>query len=1339
MAMARSPTVAPLDPASVRSQLVEALQSCTTEADIVQVLYASLHPALGYQGITLYVLEREGWYHSLAMDSGVLQDVRRRMLKESVFGPLYARGETRVLHPAPTHGLMRSRGPGASKTPRTVIWVPVKHRDAAVGAVVYQSSHRRSVEPEELAYLEEIHRHLGVLVANAYLNETTRNQAVRLSALNAIARALSSTLDESGVVAALYTTLSQLLPVDVLELVAAQEDVEDKVRVLRYSSGSGSYSALLPVRSRQVATARMVLQTGEPYLRTEPDRSLEHQSAVWVPIKEGGQVRGSLSIRAQPPEAYEESTVTFLEQVADEVALAVRNAWSYAAIEAQRRRLEVVNAVGRRLASSLDRWSIMRTLREELSRHLEFDQFALVAVREGGDGPIAEGYLYDSGVEQPVPAVVLTGTGPSREAYETKQPVLVRRSPWARSFEARRPAPESWVTGEGAAMFVTRTARPGRVATRSFLWVPVLHGDRVSALLSLQSYEPEAFGDWHVQLLQDVAAHVSLALANAEHFAAAQAERRRLEALHVLELGVAGSADERQIAEAVFSAARGYLDASNLLLGYVDAQGRLTGYGSEHGKPVSALEPKPLERTQFFKKLVETGTAIVQSVPDDLRQPSPGVGWPTDDRRMPAQVIWVPVFHGDRVVAALSAQRLEDRPFSEDDVRLLESAAPVVGIALRTVRLHRANELALAHSVRLQEVAALAGHDLASVVANVADQARNMLDAAGVACWAFDTEGRVTAHSSSGDQLSGRVLAWSGRPADRAWAELPRSVLSGNQRSVTWSLIPLWYGDRLVGALGSIHAAAAIEEPGMTPLDFARHAAIAIESARLVAETRGRIHTLEAVAAFTELDITQPAGTRAEMARLVERALAGSNGALWLLEGTQMARVRPGSGVAERFEVGDAAWLLQALRQAPASRRLRYLLRSVSGSGSEVFANGIVVDGRLAGMLTADAGGSSPSETRRLLSVLAGQAAVVLARLRLVDALDRERQMMDAILRHSPVGIILEDAAGRVVYANPEVEVIYGVAAEEMAGRQVEQILAAAGAMVVSDPDAEPTTGVELHMPGPDRFVQVRRVSIPGVEDEPARVLSLHEDVTQERQVLEAKDLMLRAIGHEVRSPAAAMKTTLAGILQWDELMDPKQRAGLLEEAYEMSDRLLSLVEGQLIIAKLETRRFEPNPVPVVLAKALDQVMAVLRHRYGERTAVVDVRLREDLPSASCEPTHLDQVLTNLIGNALEYTRAPIHVTARARDGWLEVTVADDGPGLPLDRVDTLFQKTGPAGQNRARGGLGLGLYLCRLVVERSFGGRIWLEKTGRSGTTFKFTVPSAQASVRQAAVTASR
>src|SRR6266511_2672534 len=94
----------------MHSRLVRALSSCATEADLVQVLYAELHPEFGYDSINLQVLEREGWYHSLAIDHGVLQDVRRRQLVESFFADCYPEPRARVLHPPAAATQLRGRG-----------------------------------------------------------------------------------------------------------------------------------------------------------------------------------------------------------------------------------------------------------------------------------------------------------------------------------------------------------------------------------------------------------------------------------------------------------------------------------------------------------------------------------------------------------------------------------------------------------------------------------------------------------------------------------------------------------------------------------------------------------------------------------------------------------------------------------------------------------------------------------------------------------------------------------------------------------------------------------------------------------------------------------------------------------------------------------------------------------------------------------------------------------------------------------------------------------------------------------------------------------------------------
>jgi len=1291
--------------------LAHELGTCVTEADLLQVLYRGLAAKFGYNAINLQVLEREGWYHSLPIDSGVLQDVRRRPVRESTFAKQFANPKTTVI-PAVTSKVEFGKGPGVRAAPKLAIWVPVLHQGEIIGSVVYHSSRKRRVRPDEITFLEELHRRLGVLLANASLNELTRNQARRLQALNSITRAMTSTLDETSVLTGLYGTLRELLPVEALEMVSFQPHNERPRELLVEGDSVATTKALSP-RSSLAVTASRIMEENKASITHYP------HSSLWVPLKEGGAAYGALGITTARPYAYEDSTAAFLELVVDEVALALRNARSYEAIEDQRRRLEVVNSVGRRLAQSLDRWSIMRTLREELSANLNFDGFILATITETAEGPVAEGYQYVAGVEEVVPAVALAVAGPSREAYETRMPVLIKRSPWARSFEGKELEREVWTVGQGAAVFVSGPPDSRNRVSRSFVWVPVLSGDKITAMLSLQSYREDAFDDWHVKLLQDVAAHVSLALANADHFAQAQAERARLEALHLLEMGVASASDERQLAEAVFSVVGDYLGATHLVLAYVDVAGLVAGFAGAHGEPVTPIGPVAIETAPFFRRMIEQGSSVIDSVAVEDGDMTGPIGEYVFTHA-PSHVAWAPITQSERVVAGLVTMRNDGARFQPTHLKLLESAMPVVGIALRTMRLHHANELALAQSVRIQELAALAGHELMSVVANIADQARTMLECAGTVCWAFDTEGRVTATRGSGDAAAEEVLTWAGMGADERVP--PAGIVSGTDRDNAWNLIPLWYGDRLVGAIGAVHASTLVAEPSSAALDFARHAAVAIENARLVAETRGRIRTLEAVAAFTELTPTEPDRARSEMARLVSRALAGSAGELWLLEDGELVRRSDNGEVSPRVPVNDSAQLLRALTSPTGGRRLRALLDLV-GAPTDAFAIPIQVEGRFAGLLVArmTAGGA---ETRRLAAVLAGQAAVLLGQLELVDALDRERRMMNAILRHSPVGVMLEGADGRIVYANPEIEAIYSLQASEMPGRKPDEIYAAAGAVPAEDADADGT--LELRMKDPDRTVHVRRVVIPGLEGEPAGVLTLHEDVTVQRQALEAKDLMLRAIGHEVRSPAAAMKNTLAGIMQWDETIDAVGRRTLLQEAYESSDRLLSLVESQLIIAKLETRHFEPTPEPVDLASALSGVISVLNHRYAERTHDVQIDLSENLPPAFCEPAHLGQVLTNLIGNALEYTSRQVQVAARqVQRGWLEISIADTGQGLPAATLETVFEKTGPAGRSRSQGGLGLGLYLCRLVVERSFGGRIWVASSDRRGTTFRFTVPA--------------
>src|SRR4029077_734363 len=419
-------------------------------------------------------------------------------------------------------------------------------------------------------------------------------------------------------------------------MVTPDDEDPESVRLLRIEADKRPRARTVKLRMPAVARARQVIAAGRPLLGHAPTSSLR------VPVAYGGLARGALGISCARPYAYEDSTAAFLAPVADEVTLAMRNAQSYEAIETQRRRLEVVNAIGRRLASSLDRWSIMRTLREELAAFINFDGFILATITRTPEGPVAEGYQFVGGVEEVVPPIALAVTGPSREAYETSKPVLVRKSPWPRSFEGKELERDVWTVGQGAAIFVSGPATAERRVSRSFVWVPVLSGDHITAMLSLQSYSEAAFDDGDVKLLQDIAAHVSLALANSDHFAQAQMERARLQALHVLEMGGASDAGERQLSDAVFSVVGDYLDANHMVLAYVDVGGLVAGFAAARGEAASSIGPASIDRAPFFRRMIEGGGGVADAPahePAELKGPIGSYIF----TRSPSHVVWAPI------------------------------------------------------------------------------------------------------------------------------------------------------------------------------------------------------------------------------------------------------------------------------------------------------------------------------------------------------------------------------------------------------------------------------------------------------------------------------------------------------------------------------------------------------------------------------------------------------------------------------------------------------------------------------------------------------------------------
>ena len=233
-----------------------------------------------------------------------------------------------------------------------------------------------------------------------------------------------------------------------------------------------------------------------------------------------------------------------------------------------------------------------------------------------------------------------------------------------------------------------------------------------------------------------------------------------------------------------------------------------------------------------------------------------------------------------------------------------------------------------------------------------------------------------------------------------------------------------------------------------------------------------------------------------------------------------------------------------------------------------------------------------------------------------------------------------------------------------------------------------------------------------------------HAQAAEVRAETEAiRNALLASISHDLRTPLATIAggaATLAGNL--DALSSADRRAlanSVSEEAMRMSERITTLLD----LVRLETGAIQPRFEQYELGELVGSVLHRLETRL--RWHRVRIELPEALPWLHVDGRLIEQVLENLLDNASKYTPpgSEIRISARALTRQIEVSVEDNGPGLPGSDPEILFEKFQRGAPEGAAGGIGLGLAICRTIVGLH-GGRIWAENRAPHGAAFRFSVP---------------
>ena len=273
-------------------------------------------------------------------------------------------------------------------------------------------------------------------------------------------------------------------------------------------------------------------------------------------------------------------------------------------------------------------------------------------------------------------------------------------------------------------------------------------------------------------------------------------------------------------------------------------------------------------------------------------------------------------------------------------------------------------------------------------------------------------------------------------------------------------------------------------------------------------------------------------------------------------------------------------------------------------------------------------------------------------------------------------------------------------------------------------PDVRPRLGDRLservlYLVTADR---VRPVAVAGRWHEGRLVVTFRS--AGRREALDAvQGDVVATVSHEIRSPLTSIKGFTRTLLsRWERFSDAQKRV-MLETVDADADRVTRLLTELLDVSRIDAGRVQLQRQPVDVAVLAEQVVAKLAVGDLGEGRLLRLDAAADLPRIVADPDKLEQVLVNLIENALAYApESEVRVCVSSAGDGVWLTVEDDGPGVAPDEVRTVFRKFGRGRDNR-RAGTGLGLYITRGLVE-AHGGRVWLDTERQDGASFHVVVP---------------
>jgi PAS domain S-box-containing protein len=889
------------------------------------------------------------------------------------------------------------------------------------------------------------------------------------------------------------------------------------------------------------------------------------------------------------------------------------------------------------------------------------------------------------------------------------------------------------------------------------LATPIIAQER---LLGVLAFHRALVGDWspaEIALAESVAREAAVALDTSRLLR--ESDRRLAEQQALLKAGEALTSDLRfdTVIERLVSELRALVNADA-----ADCWTLLPGGSELVCRAVLGLPEEEVGRTTpvagTIGEAITTGKPVLRRDFAETEQPPPAGSYAAF-----AEVMDAPISSFGEIRGVLGVCSREPGRFEESDLRLIEAFASLASIALRNAEAYEESTRRtqvergfyriaavlsepLSEQETLDAVAQAAAEALGGDSAAVLRSAGSELElaggyelGAGLAAHLRDSASALAPCARGGKVLASRRLS----EDDRFGAGLASAAAAADRGSLL--AVPLQQpgGEGAGLVLVFFRGERAFDDDQLElAAQVAAAARAALERSDLYERERRSRYLAQRLAESGrelagELD---PDDVLDQAVRYAVRLLRSDGASLRLLEGDEVvvrAAVGPGAVDARDTSALSTAWLVGDIVQTRATRSIADV--SVDprvGEADPMLAAGyagylgvpmIGPEESARGILAVYS--TRPREWREeeaeALLALAATAAAARVNAELYQGVSHEQQRGEAILANVADGIVAVDRDGKVVLWNPAAERVTGVSQAEALGKTPTEAL-----------------GRPLDAAGGSRLLPIRRgaeevwLSLSeAVMTDPAGAVAgriyAFRDMSAERSVEQMKSDFVSTVSHELRTPLTSIYGFAETLLRQDVLFGDEERATFLRYIASESERLTSIVDRLLSVAQLDTGAMAVQLAETDVGAVVSAAVRSAEGADGQNGHRFVVDLADEPLAAEADGEKLGQVLAHLLDNAVRYSPAggTVTVAARRREDAVEVSVEDEGVGIPHAEQERIFRKfyRGDAAAGAVgAGAAGLGLFLAEGLVT-AMGGRIRVDSGEGRGSTFVLELRAAE------------